>query len=35
LAIHWQAFKLWLKSVPVHTHPRKLQAIRVEKDQDE
>jgi DUF1365 family protein len=23
-AIHWQALKLWLKGVPVFTHPRKL-----------
>ena len=23
LAIHWQALKLWLKSVPVHDHPDK------------
>jgi hypothetical protein len=23
-AIHWQAFNLWLKKVPVFTHPRKL-----------
>ena len=22
--IHWEALKLWLKGVPVHTHPRKL-----------
>lgn len=26
LAIHWQALKLWLKGVPVHTHPAKLKA---------
>ena len=25
-AIHWQALLLWLKRVPVHTHPAKLQA---------
>jgi DUF1365 family protein len=25
-AIHWQAFKLWVKSVPVFTHPGKLAA---------
>src|SRR5277367_227080 len=25
-AIHWQAFRLWLKRVPVFTHPRKLAA---------
>ena len=24
VAIHWQALKLWLKGVPVHTHPDKL-----------
>jgi DUF1365 family protein len=23
-AIHWQALRLWLKGVPVHTHPAKL-----------
>ncbi len=25
-AIHWQALRLWLKGVPVHTHPAKLAA---------
>ncbi|MBM3344345.1 MAG: DUF1365 domain-containing protein [Betaproteobacteria bacterium] len=25
-AIHWQALRLWLKRVPVHTHPAKLPA---------
>jgi uncharacterized protein len=24
-AIHWQALRLWLKRVPVHTHPAKVQ----------
>ncbi|MBM3345985.1 MAG: DUF1365 domain-containing protein [Betaproteobacteria bacterium] len=24
-AIHWQALRLWLKRIPVHTHPGKLQ----------
>jgi DUF1365 family protein len=23
VAIHWQALRLWLKRVPVHTHPAK------------
>lgn len=26
--IHWQALRLWLKKVPVHTHPAKLRAAR-------
>ena len=26
VAIHWQALRLWLKRVPVHTHPATLQA---------
>lgn len=28
-AIHWQALRLWLKRVPVHTHPAKLPAQQV------
>ena len=28
-AIHWQALKLWLKGVPVHTHPAKQAASHV------
>lgn len=31
-AIHWQALKLWLKRVPVHTHPEKLKAPGAEKE---
>jgi uncharacterized protein len=27
-AIHWQALKLWLKRVPVHTHPAKLKNVQ-------
>ena len=27
--IHWQAFRLWLKGVPVQTHPDKNQSIQV------
>jgi uncharacterized protein len=30
-AIHWQALKLWVKRVPVHTHPAKLNAKRSNK----
>jgi DUF1365 family protein len=26
VGIHWQALRLWLKRVPVHAHPRNLQA---------
>jgi len=26
VAIHWQALRLWLKRVPVHTHPAKLKS---------
>jgi DUF1365 family protein len=29
IAIHWQALRLWLKRVPVHTHPAKLQPSRI------
>ena len=30
VAIHWQALRLWLKRVPVHTHPEKLNALHAE-----
>jgi len=26
-AIHWQALRLWLKHVPVYTHPKKLPSL--------
>jgi uncharacterized protein len=29
-AIHWQALQLWLKKVPVYTHPAKLERARAE-----
>lgn len=29
-AIHWQALKLWLKKVPVYSHPAKLERARAE-----
>jgi DUF1365 family protein len=32
LAIHWQALRLWLKRVPVFTHPEKLKALRAAKE---
>ncbi len=28
IAIHWQALKLWIKRVPLHTHPAKRPALR-------
>ena len=27
--IHWQAFRLWLKGCPVHTHPDKAGSVQV------
>ena len=26
-SIHWQALRLWLKRVPVYTHPKKLPSL--------
>jgi len=34
VAIHWQACKLWLKQIPVHTHPEKLKTLRVGEKQN-
>ena len=30
-AIHWEALRLWLKGVPVHTHPATLRAMQAKK----